>query len=263
MTDLIPFDYSGRQIRTVQVDGEPLVHHADVCAVLEHTNPSVAIRLVEEEDRRKVDMREIDAGQTALNFPATGNAEAWFITEAGFYDLVFASKAPGAKSFKRWVSHVVLPSLRKNGRYELDVPRSLPEALRAYAAEVEAHQETRAELSIVKPQAEAWTTLADTGADYSVREAAYILNRDPSIDTGQMRLFGLLKDWRLIGQDKRPYSSHAKHVTLRPQTRQHPASGDRIPAAPQVRVTVDGLAYLHKRMGGTAALDLSDLDGAA
>lgn len=262
MTGLIPFSYGDRQVRTVQVDGEPLVHHADVCAVLEHTNPSVAIRLVEDEDRRKVDMRDIDAGQTALNFPATGNAEAWFITEAGFYDLVFASKAPGAKAFKRWISHVVLPSLRKNGRFEVDVPRSLPEALRAYAAEVEAHEQTRAELTVVKPQAEAWNTLADTGADYSVREAAYILNRDPSISTGQKRLFALLREWRLIGPGNKPYANHAKHVTLRPQTRLN-QNQERVPADPQVRVTVDGLAYLHKRMGGTAPLDATGLDGAA
>jgi DNA-damage-inducible protein D len=149
----------------------------------------------------------------------------------------------------------------REAEVRFDVPRSLPEALRAYAAEVEAHEQTRAELTVVKPQAEAWQTLADTGADYSVREAAYILNRDPAISTGQMRLFGLLRGWRLIGQDKRPYSNHAKHVTLRPQTRV--ANGERIPAAPQVRVTVEGLAYLHKRMGGTSPLDLSEVDGAA
>lgn len=141
------------------------------------------------------------------------------------------------------------------------IPQSFAEALELaarQAREIDAH---RAELSVVKPQAEAWATLADTGADYSVREAAYILNRDPSINTGQMRLFGLLKDWRLIGADKRPYATHAKHVTLRPQTRE--LNGERIPAAPQVRVTVEGLAYLHKRMGGTAPLDVSPLDGAA
>lgn len=142
------------------------------------------------------------------------------------------------------------------------IPQSFAEALELaarQAREIDAH---RAELAVVKPQAEAWSTLADTGADYSVREAAYILNRDPSIDTGQVRLFKVLRDWRLIGRDNKPYANHAKHVALRPQTRRSPM-GERIPAAPQVRVTVEGLAYLHKRMGGTAPLDVSPLDGAA
>lgn len=135
-TALTPFEYSGHPVRTVHVDGVPMIHHADVCAVLEHTNPSVAIRLVEEDDRQKVDMRNI-AGQTALNTPATGNAEAWFITESGFYDLVFASKAPGAKAFKRWVTHEVLPALRRTGRYAVAEPTRADLARMVLAAEAE------------------------------------------------------------------------------------------------------------------------------
>lgn len=142
------------------------------------------------------------------------------------------------------------------------IPQSFADALELAAKQAREIESQRAELSVVKPQAEAWATLADTGADYSVREAAYILNRDPSIDTGQMRLFGLLREWRLIGADKRPYATHAKHVTLRPQTRLS-GTGERIPAAPQVRVTVEGLAYLHKRLGGSEPLDIRAEDGAA
>lgn len=94
--------------------------------------PSVAIRLVEDDDRRKIDMRSIAAGQTALNSPRTGNAEAWFITEAGFYDLVFASKAKGAKAFKRWVTHIadkatrlVREAAKLLGMREIDLRRFL------------------------------------------------------------------------------------------------------------------------------------------
>lgn len=200
-----------------------------------------------------------------------GDQRCGYVTEAGFYRALGQRQAArvadeavrtAVERFQNWVYREVLPALRRGDTAVL-VPKSLPEALRAYAAEVEAHEQTRAELTIVKPQAEAWNTLADTGADYSVRDAAYILNRDPSIETGQMRLFGLLREWRLIGADKRPYATHAKHVTLRPQTRQHPITGERIPAAPQVRVTVEGLAYLHKRLGGTEPLDVRAEDGAA
>lgn len=142
------------------------------------------------------------------------------------------------------------------------IPQSFAEALELAAKQAREIESQRAELSVVKPQAEAWNTLADTGADYSVRDAAYILNRDPSINTGQVRLFALLRDWRVIGPGNRPYANHAKHVTLRPRARLS-STGERIPAEPQVRVTVEGLAYLHKRMGGTAPLDASSLDGAA
>lgn len=115
----------------------------------------------------------------------------------------------------------------------VDVPRSLPEALRAYANEVEAHEATRAELVLVKPRAESWDVLADTGSDFSVREAAYILNRDPAINTGERRLFGVLRTWGLIDSRDRPYSNHATHVTLRPRTRTDRRTQEEVPAKPQ------------------------------
>lgn len=125
-------------------------------------------------------------------------------------------------------------------------------------ADREAEGRALAEAKVIElhPKADAWDTLADTGADYSVREAGYILNRDPGISTGQGRLFSLLRAWGLIDGSDRPYASHARHVTLRPQTRPD-AAGDRVQAKPQVRVTVSGLQYLHKRLGGTSPLDFS------
>lgn len=146
------------------------------------------------------------------------------------------------------------------GRRELaemviaEADRADREALRADTAE--------AEVIELRPRAVSWDVLADTGADYSVREAAYILNRDPSISTGQRRLFDLLRSWRLIGPGDKPYSNHSAHVTLRPRTRVDSYTKEEVPAKPQVRVTVSGLSYLHKRMGGTAPLVL-DEDGVA
>ena len=65
-----------------------------------------------------------------------------FVSEAGLYDLIMQSRKPEAKAFKRWVTHEVLPSIRKTGSYSvaqptLAIPKTLPEALRAYADEVE------------------------------------------------------------------------------------------------------------------------------
>lgn len=153
MTALVPFDYSGRQVRTVQVGDVPWIHHADVCAVLEHTNPSIAIRLVEDDDKQKIDMRDVSAGGTALNSPVTGNAEAWFISESGFYDLVFASKAKGAKAFKRWLSHEVMPALRRNGRYEVASlsPRELAQMV---IAEADRADVAEAQVKALQPKAD-------------------------------------------------------------------------------------------------------------
>jgi anti-repressor protein len=119
VSDLIPFNFDGRHVRAIVVDGEPLVHHADACRVLEHSNPSMAIRLVDDEDKRKIDLRAISASQHALSSAEGVNTEAWFITESGLYALVFASKVKEARAFRRWVTHEVLPAIRKTGRYEI------------------------------------------------------------------------------------------------------------------------------------------------
>lgn len=66
------------------------------------------------------------------------------INESGVYALVFGSKLANAKQFKRWVTSEVLPELRKTGSYSLTIPKTLPEALRAYADEVESHNATKA-----------------------------------------------------------------------------------------------------------------------
>lgn len=196
-----------------------------------------------------------------------GDQRVGYVTEAGFYRTLGqrqAARIPNesvraqVERFQSWVYREVLPSLRQRGGYEVDVPRSLPEALRAYAAEVEAHEQTKAQVIELQPRAESWDTLADTGADYSVREAAYILNRDPAISTGQQRLFRLLRAWKLIDSRDRPYANHSTHVTLRPRTRTSHTTQEEVPAKPQVRVTVAGLMYLYKRMGGTTPLNLDD-----
>jgi prophage antirepressor-like protein len=111
------FPATGLTIRTLVRDGEQLLCLADACQGLQHSNPSVALQLVEEADRVLIDLRETDSPN--LN-RASINPRMWFVTESGFYDLAIESKAPGAKAFKRWITHEVLPALSKTGKYELD-----------------------------------------------------------------------------------------------------------------------------------------------
>jgi len=243
--DLETFRYGAGNlpVRTVLVDGEPWFVAADLAAVLGYRDAHNAARLVDEDDR----------GTHLLSTPG-GQQRVTVVSEPGLYLLTMRSDMPDSKRFRRWVTHEVLPAIRETGRYDAQaVPQTLPEALRAYAAELEQHAETRAALEQAAPRAAAWDVLASAHGDFSVREAAYILNRDPAIDTGQRRLFALLRQWQLIDSRGIPYASHAEHVRLRARTYQHPISGeDR--TSEQVRITARGLAYLHRRLGGTAPL---------
>jgi anti-repressor protein len=253
--EVFQFPATGQEIRTVIRDGEPLFCVADVCRGLQHTNPSVALKLTDGDDRVKVDLRETD--NPNLN-RASINPEMWFVTESGFFALALASQAPGAKKFRRWVTHDVLPTIRKTGSYSLAVPRSLPEALRAYAAEVESHESTRAELAAAEPKADAWDALASLDGDYSARDAAFILNRDPAISTGQNRLIVKLREFQMTDGRGIPYARHANHLNLMPTSYENRKTGTREPST-QIRVTVEGVRYLHKRMGGIRQPAFADL----
>src|SRR5574344_470761 len=115
-------------VRTMEINGEPYFVGKDVAEILGYVDTNKAIAMhVDEEDKLN--------DKTALSL---GQRGGWLINESGLYSLILSSKLPNAKKFKRWVTSEILPSIRKTGGYSIEIPKSLPEALRAYANEVEA-----------------------------------------------------------------------------------------------------------------------------
>ena len=134
MTDLQIFnnDRFG-QVRIVPVDGELMFVAKDVCDCLEITKHRDAISRLDSDER----------GSVKLDTPG-GKQDVAAINEYGLYNLVLSSRKPEAKEFKRWITHDVIPAIRKTGSYSMVIPQTLPEALRAYANEVELHNATKA-----------------------------------------------------------------------------------------------------------------------
>jgi DNA-damage-inducible protein D len=137
------------------------------------------------------------------------------------------------------------------------------EALRGWADALEAQQkaelqaaEAKAEAEMLRPPAEAWNVLVEgADGDYSMAEAAAILNRDPAIETGQNRLRDWMINNRMMYRRGRgqlvPYSEHLPHIRLKPQTRpDHDADDPRArkEANAQVRITAKGLAWIQQHM---------------
>jgi prophage antirepressor-like protein len=243
------FPDTGQNVRTVIID-EPWFVATDVCAVLKHTNATVALAALDEDEKRI--LRRSEALSFAYPIDDLRVQSIAVINEPGLYSLILRSNLPAARAFKRWVTHEVLPAIRKTGSYAVPaVPQTLPEALRAYANEVEAREAAEQQLALAAPKADAWDVLASADGDFSVREAAFILNRDPAIDTGQVRLFNLLRTLKVIDGRNIPYAAHSSHVRLRTRTYTDRTTGDERQAEPQVRITTAGLAYMHKKLGGT------------
>ena len=90
-------------VRVIVQDGEPWFVAADVCKALEHTNTSVAVSKLDEDERSK------------LNLGRQG--EVIIVSEPGLYALVLGSRKPEAKAFKRWITHDVIPAIRRHGMY--------------------------------------------------------------------------------------------------------------------------------------------------
>ncbi|MFJ2113133.1 MULTISPECIES: BRO family protein [unclassified Streptomyces] len=250
----MPFTFpdTGQAVRTVTIDGEPWWITNDVCAVLGITNIGNVVSRLD----------TADAGSIRIADGTPGNPNRAIVNESGLYDLILDSRKPEARLFRRWITSEVIPQIRRTGRYEPLEPLGDPllaleeqVARTAQAIEIAKSERARADAAEsraadLEPSAGAWDTLASAAGDYSVREAAHILNRDPLIDTGERRLFAVLRGMGMVDRRDRPYQRHARHVRLRPRSYTNPATRVEMAAAPQIRVTTEGLAYLHRRLGG-------------
>ena len=105
------------EIRTVTIDNEPWFVAKDVCEALKHTNPTMAMQMLEEDERTKLSLGR--AGETNV------------INESGLYTLIIKSNLPKAKKFRKWVTSEVLPSIRKTGSYA--VPMTTGEQIQLLA----------------------------------------------------------------------------------------------------------------------------------
>lgn len=243
--------HAGADLRvTVDDNGEPWFVVADIAKALDLSNPSVAAGSIEFDDLSTTEV--IDSmGRTQT---------ARTTNEAGLYQLVFQSRKPEAKTFKRWVTHEVLPTIRKTGSYQAPTGTNL-----LALAVIEAQQMLEAsarQVAELTPRAEAWDELASATGDYEVADAAKMLAR-AGVETGRQRLFGQLKTLGWIyrapsGKWKARQSAvDAGYLAEKPQSHHHPRTGELVLDPPQVRVTVRGLERLRVRLGRVVALEVA------
>ena len=165
------------RVRVIMRLGNPWFVASDACDGLALSNVSEALADLDDDDKFKLTKDEIDTliSNEGIKCSVDPRVQSLsLVSESGLYDLIMQSRKPEAKAFKRWVTHEVLPSIRKTGGYSvaqptLAIPKTLPEALRAYADEVERREaaEKRA-LTAESERDEAIRTKAQIG---SSREA--------------------------------------------------------------------------------------------
>jgi prophage antirepressor-like protein len=103
------FNFKGQEVRVVTIEGEPRWIAADACKALDLKNVSQAVEGLDEDEKG-----------ICIVYTLGGPQKMLCVNEPGLYGLIFVSRKEEAKVFKRWLKHVVLPSIRKTGSYSLD-----------------------------------------------------------------------------------------------------------------------------------------------
>ena len=169
----------------------------DVCDALNIRTSSIR-SILDEDEVSTTNDNSIDIG---------GGKSPLIVSEAGLYALVLKSRKPEAKAFKRWVTHDVLPSIRKHGMYAtpssvekmLADPDTMIETLKALKAERMRSQALLEDNARLLPKATAFDVQIEASGTMSITEAARYLHQLDKTVT-RTRLFALLRADRLICQ---------------------------------------------------------------
>lgn len=179
------------QVRTMMINGSPWFVAKDVCECLDINNSRQALARLDSDEKNSV----------ILNDGTPGNPEKGIVNEYGLYSLVLSSRKPSAKAFKRWITHEVIPAIRKHGAYmtgeTLEQALTSPDFLIRLATELKTEQEARrlaeAQIEANKPKVLFADSVAASHGSILVGELAKLLNQN-GIDIGQNRLFNWLRE---------------------------------------------------------------------
>lgn len=249
------FDFKGALLRTLTDEaGEPWFIAKDVCDILELTNPAVALQSLDDDEKTNLSNSYVwsEPGRRPL-----------IISEPGLYRLVMRSRKPEAKEFQRWVTHEVLPQIRKTGGYIPTSESDPDEDIMARAVLVAqktikqknqqiASQQSR--IDELQPKASAWDNFVDIDDALSVRDSAKLLS-NLGRTVGQTELFEWLDRHDWIFRENKHWSArqsriNAGHLMMVPP-KSHGTHKDGTPFAfpPTVKVTRKGLALIARRFG--------------
>lgn len=248
------FEFKGASLRALTDEaGEPWFVAKDACDILGNDTNHL---------REALDDDEITNLRNSEVWNQPGRAPL-IISEPGLYKLIMRSRKPEAKEFQRWVTHEVLPQIRKTGGYipttDMDDDMTiLAKAVMIGQRTMEAQKQRIAEQSEhireLEPKAQALDDFTNVEDRLLVRDAAKVLsNAGTPIKEKQLREWMADHNWIFkSGGSWRATAAHcaAGHLVM-VMSQKHGVKDDGMEFAfpPTVRITRKGLALLHKRLG--------------
>lgn len=202
MKEMKVFSYEGNEIRTIQKGDETWWVLKDICDVLGLSNPTIVATRLDVDEVAKFDLGGL-------------SGESNIINESGLYNVILRSDKPEAKKFKRWVTHEVLPAIRKHGAYvtsaKLEELMNDPDAwikmLTALKDERAAKERLQLEAAKNEPKVVFADAVSVSEGTILIGELAKILKGN-GIEIGQNRLFERLRqDGYLIKRKGTDYNA--------------------------------------------------------
>jgi len=173
------FDFDENPVRVINKEGSPWFVGKDVCRALGLSNHNDALSALDDDEKGVASTDPLSKHKVG-----GGTQQAVIISEAGIYNLIFRSRKPEAKRFKRWVTHDVLPAIRKDGSYIMGEERVearediLANAIASVSRKLDRLSE---ELEDVKPKALAWEEFVNSEGLYCLQNAGRALNFRPKL----------------------------------------------------------------------------------
>lgn len=156
-------------VRSILIDSDPWFVAADVCKALELEKTNRALSRLDDDEK----------GAHSVSTPG-GRQRMSIISESGLYSLILGSRKPEARAFKRWITHEVIPSIRKHGAYMTDSlldaleahPEAVPEYLNRLRSENARNRELTRRLRLALPKAEYYDAFVDPADCTNIRTTA-------------------------------------------------------------------------------------------
>lgn len=242
------FNFNSATLRTLtDENGEPWFVAKDVCDILGLENSRKATAELDPDEKNTV----------TISDGIPGNPNKTIISEPGLYALIMRSRKPEAHEFKRWVTHEVLPTIRKHGAYmtqqTLYKAITNPDFLIQLATKLKEEQE---KVKALEPKAKALDTFTNVEDKLLIRDAAKVLsNSGTPISEKQLREWMINDGW--IYKHDGSWHATAKHCTaghlvmVMATKYATKSDGTKFAFPPTVRITRKGLTFLHRRLADT------------
>lgn len=232
------------EIRTMTIEGEPWFVAADVCRALDLSNPTIATNRLDEDERAKFNLGR--------------QGDGTIINESGLYSLVLGSRKPEAKAFKRWITHDIIPTIRKTGGYVNDTAQFVesyfgqlePSQKHALTMMFDESKRMSAQLKEQAPKVLFANAVETAHNSILIGDLAKII-RQNGVDIGQKRLFEWLRQNGYLikdGQSKNMPTQKAMEMNLfevKESTISNPDGSVRITRT--TKVTGKGQTYFVKK----------------